>query len=796
VTHGRIVRNEVEAVSAEGQLEIGSDFLGYRIEELIGRGGMGVVYRAYDLRLKRTVALKLVTPELALDERFRARFARETELAMALEHPNVVPIHDAGDVDGRLYLAMRLVEGTDLRALLVRTGALEPARALAVCRGVASALDAAHARGLVHRDVKPSNVLLDRSDHVYLADFGLTRRLEDEGAQQGEGRSVGTPAYLAPEQIEGAAVDGRADVYALGCLLFECLTGEPPFGRGPKLAVAWAHLETEPPRASERRAELPDAIDAVLRQAMAKRPDERFPTCAALLAAAEDALGFHRPRPPSRRRLVAAAVAAAVIVAAALAALALTRGKSEPAAAKLFARPNTVARIDPITNSVTDVVAVGRQPAAVAAAGGSVWVYNAGEGTVQEIDASTDEVRHVTRVNARPIDLGVFAGPVLAADRGGAWIVGIDRLGLPFLTRVLAGGRGMHAYRLRLEPTAVAVGYGAVWVVVRGLRESRLLRVDPRTGRARARAPFPVAARVASVAVGGGAVWLVGSISGTLYRVGPRSGERTGEVAIGERAARPRPAFGSVLVGVENGGGQTMRVDALSMVIVGTDTCCPPEWGDRAYAHGTLWWYDWPTGSVLRQGREGQSPRSVRVVESAPVANGPCLTSLAVGAGGVWVTVASSRNLSCRRSRPNRPLTVAEVAAANRFRFKQRVVITSRAGVSGFVLTPRRQGPVKRDAGDVLWGSVYEHYVTRDGLPIEVNDVSATFAGKRGSFVVHFRIEWRDSGNDYVVGTGTWDIVRGTGAYAHLAGGGEHSASWPPGGPASFRSEGFVFRLR
>ena len=158
-------------------VDIGTDFLGYRVEELIGRGGMGVVYRAYDLRLKRSVAVKFVAPSLALDERFRERFARETELVMSLEHPNVVPIYDAGDVEGRLYLAMRLVEGPDLGSLLRAEGALEPARTVAICAQIASALDAAHARGLVHRDVKPSNVLLDGSEHVYLADFGLTRSL-------------------------------------------------------------------------------------------------------------------------------------------------------------------------------------------------------------------------------------------------------------------------------------------------------------------------------------------------------------------------------------------------------------------------------------------------------------------------------------------------------------------------------------------------------------------------------------------------------------------------------------------
>jgi serine/threonine protein kinase len=159
-------------VSVHSQVEVGSEFLGYRVEERIGRGGMGVVYRAYDLRLKRTVALKLMAPELALDRRFRERFERESELAMSLEHPNVIPIYDGGDIEGRMYLAMRYVEGTDLRALLRAQGALEPGRAMAICAQVAAALDAAHARGLVHRDVKPSNVLLDPGEHVYLADFG------------------------------------------------------------------------------------------------------------------------------------------------------------------------------------------------------------------------------------------------------------------------------------------------------------------------------------------------------------------------------------------------------------------------------------------------------------------------------------------------------------------------------------------------------------------------------------------------------------------------------------------------
>ncbi len=208
---------------------IGSELFGYRLEALLGRGGMGVVYKAYDPRLKRYVALKLIAPELSEDERFRERFLAESELAASLEHPNVVPIYDAFDADGRLAIAMRYVEGTDLKQLLQTEHVLDPERAVTICAQVAAALDAAHRRGLVHRDVKPSNVLLDENEHVYLADFGLSRRLADPGAPGGGRFSVGTPAYAAPEQIEGGAVDGRADVYSLGCLLYECLSGEAPF---------------------------------------------------------------------------------------------------------------------------------------------------------------------------------------------------------------------------------------------------------------------------------------------------------------------------------------------------------------------------------------------------------------------------------------------------------------------------------------------------------------------------------------------------------------------------------------
>src|ERR671936_971007 len=219
-------------MSVVAEDRIGTEVAGYRIERVLGRGGMSVVYLAHDPRLKRNVALKLLAPELAEDERFRVRFQRESQRAASLDHPNVVPIYEAGEVDGLLHIAMRYVPGTDLKALLRREGALAPDRALTLVGQVASALDAAHQRGLVHRDVKPSNVLLTGrpgKEHCYLADFGLSTSASDRSALADPRQVVGTIDYVAPEQIRGDVVRSSADVYSLTCLLYECLTGRVPF---------------------------------------------------------------------------------------------------------------------------------------------------------------------------------------------------------------------------------------------------------------------------------------------------------------------------------------------------------------------------------------------------------------------------------------------------------------------------------------------------------------------------------------------------------------------------------------
>jgi CHASE2 domain-containing sensor protein/predicted Ser/Thr protein kinase len=250
----------------------------YRVEELVGRGGMGVVYRATQQSLERPVALKVIVPELADDPEFRARFERESLAAASIDHPNVVPVYEAGEEGNLLFLAMRFIDGVDLRALLESEGPLAPARASHVIVQVASALAAAHARGLVHRDVKPANVLVDTSagDHAYLTDFGLTRRVDSTTAVTQSGMMMGTLDYIPPEQINGQEVDPRADVYALGCVLYEVLTGRVPFERDSEVAKLFAHVSSDVPSARARRPELTDRVDEVIRRAMAKRPDERY----------------------------------------------------------------------------------------------------------------------------------------------------------------------------------------------------------------------------------------------------------------------------------------------------------------------------------------------------------------------------------------------------------------------------------------------------------------------------------------------------------------------------------------
>jgi hypothetical protein len=280
----------------------GSELAGYRIESLIGRGGMAYVYRALDQRLGRTVALKVLAPELATDQEFRQRFLRESRLAASIDHPNVIPIYDAGESDGMLYIAMRYVEGSDLKALLIREQQLDIDRALDIFSQVAEALDAAHAHGLVHRDVKPANILIARGtmpqghEHVYLSDFGVTKRATSKSGVTAVGVIVGTMDYLAPEQIGGKAVSARTDIYALGCVVYQALTGSVPFVRDDDAALLWAHLVETLPHVLHLRPDVPPAAQDVLLKATAKDPEDRYSSCSEFLA--ELTLRLHEQRSP------------------------------------------------------------------------------------------------------------------------------------------------------------------------------------------------------------------------------------------------------------------------------------------------------------------------------------------------------------------------------------------------------------------------------------------------------------------------------------------------------------------
>jgi serine/threonine protein kinase len=277
---------------------VGDEYAGYRVRSVLGRGGMSVVYQAENLRLSNVIALKVLSPELADDDVFRARFLEESRIAASLNHPNVIPIYDMGSQGDLLYIAMRYVSGTDMRQMIKKRGRLRPDTALFLIGQAARALDAAHRKGLVHRDVKPGNLLVERGDdeadpdHVYLADFGITKHAMSRSGLTSTGQFLGTIDYVAPEQIRGMSVLGLADQYSLGCVLYECLTGRVPFEKDLDAAIIWAHVEEMPTMPTILRPELPPEVDEVFGRVLAKRPDERYGSCREFVEAARHALGL------------------------------------------------------------------------------------------------------------------------------------------------------------------------------------------------------------------------------------------------------------------------------------------------------------------------------------------------------------------------------------------------------------------------------------------------------------------------------------------------------------------------
>lgn len=510
---------------------IGTDIAGYRIESVLGHGGMGVVYLAEDLRLSRKVALKLLAPPLAESERFRDRFLRETKVAASIDHPNIVPIYDAGEAEGSLYFAMRYVEGTDLHRLIRSEGRLDPDRTLAIVTQVAAAIDMAHGRALVHRDVKPSNVLLvprsgpTGNDHAYLSDFGLTKRAMSVSGLTETGQLIGTIDYVAPEQIKGDPVDGRADIYSLGCIVYECLTGEVPYPRDIEVAVLWAHVQSETPSVS-LRSDVPVELDAAIARAMAKAPDDRTPTGEALVADIRSALGYEgaglRPRPvrrgkraTRRRRLVA--IGALTSLALLAGALLLLRGSTE---ATIVPGLDTVARIVDATGEFDTVVAVGNLPTGVAVGAGSVWVINRDDQTVTRIDPETGASESSKSTLGTPTGIAFGEGALwitngFGSQAGDAQVVMVD----PTDNRVEEAFSSPTAH-------AIVVAFDSVWLA--DPLEDKVYRYDPTTGEQTAAIDFDRGSSPSFLAVGDGdasGIWVVNELAGNIAWIDPDTDE-------------------------------------------------------------------------------------------------------------------------------------------------------------------------------------------------------------------------------------------------------------------------------
>jgi serine/threonine-protein kinase len=465
-------------------LEAGSDLAGFRIERLLARGGMGVVYLAQDTRLMRPVAIKVVKAELADDPRFRERFLRESRMAAGLDHPSIVPVYGAGEANGLLYLAMRYVAGRDLRTVLRDEAPLAPERALRIVGQVAGALDAAHAAGLVHRDVKPGNILLAgdpsaRNEHAYLADFGLAKRPATADSATGSGAMMGTLAYAAPEQIEGAAVDGRADIYSLACVLFECLAGHPPFPADSDLGVVYAHLQQQPPRVSDASGDMPLALDGVIARGLAKRPADRYPFAGDLIDAARavfaDAAGHRR----GRLSLAAALVAGGAAALAGVAVYAIDRNAAPrpTVATTTTAAPvngGALLMVDARTGQTIHKVALeGRTPGDVVVANGVVFVSEPDVDAVARIDETS-------AVPSPPIP--VLGASELASDGDAVWAVGrADAGGLALRRLPITGGQPTQSVPLPEGAVGVAVSGSSAWYTRdrgNGLRDLVRLETD------------------------------------------------------------------------------------------------------------------------------------------------------------------------------------------------------------------------------------------------------------------------------------------------------------------------------
>jgi serine/threonine protein kinase len=577
-------------------LSVGDEVAGYRIDARLARGGMGVVYRATHLGLDRPVALKVIARELAGDASFRERFLRESRLAARLDHPAVVPVFDSREVDGELFVAMRLVEGGDLHGLIERDGPLPPARATALLGQVAEALDAAHDAGIVHRDVKPRNVLVE-GDRAYLTDFGLAKSIDESTGSAAS--VVGTVAYMSPEQWRGEPIGPAGDVYSLGCVLYESVTGVVPYAR------ADADPATTP--------SLPSGLEAAIEKSTAPRPEDRFATACELIEAAragEDSderptkvlspatdprrptgrgrpnrrtLGRGRPNRPiapgrttagtgtvgkvdrggrgrGRRRALIAGGVLVVLAAIAVAAFLLTSGGSGM--------------------TVSPPVAIGKPPLRIAAGSEKIWVLSEPEATLTRIDAETD------RILGAPIHL----------PKGVA---------------------------------AVAVGGGSVWVT--DAKSGQLLRVDDESGKVTQR--IDVGGQPGPLAYGGGRIWVADTKGAGITAVNAKGG-RVVRRKLGPHTAPLRLAAGAGSLWVSSAATGQVHHIGLAAFAIGKSIPAGRHPAGITVAHGLVWVADARSGSVIRL------DPAVQTVSGSPIEVGEAPGGIDAGPESLWVTLA------------------------------------------------------------------------------------------------------------------------------------------------------------
>jgi hypothetical protein len=617
----------------------GSTFAGHRIEGIAGRGGMGTVYRATHLALDHEVALKVISPELAGDEAFRERFRSETRIAVSLRHPNVVPIHHAGEEDELLFVTMDLIDGPDLRRLLITGGSMKPARAIGLIGQVASALDVAHSRGLVHRDIKPGNILVapggaggEETEHAYLTDFGLAKRFDQatvSGGLTGTGAFVGTLDYVAPEQIRGDRVDARTDVYALGCVLYESMAGRPPFGdRDENVAKIYAHLQDEPPWLPGEGVE---GLDEVIARALAKQPEDRFPSAGDLARAAKAAEGGTDAR--TVERSVARGAAAPET---------LAPGETAPAAAVPVEIPVGAPTEPPPPPTKPGGPPAGNGPswgrlaalgAAVAAVVVAVVVLAGGGGGGGDGGSSstTDASVNTTATGGKqppdpklfgdpitiagfPVGLAIHDHDVSVATREGSGLVTIDKvertqIGDP----VTLGGEG--------EDVATTASFA--WVTLPQDDAVAKVSLDGNT----LLDTIPVGVEPRGITYSGGFLWVADFGSGEISKIDPSTDSTVDTTPLGNGAAPTDIAFGEGSLWVtDRAGGQVIRIDAGGGQQA-FDVGANPK--GVVVAGSDVWVANTDDGTVTRLGVTGGKSDTIKV--------GGEPRGVAAGFGYIWV---------------------------------------------------------------------------------------------------------------------------------------------------------------